>query len=334
MRRAGLGVALLALVGCHGPAPNPTAPSTPPSAPVAAVFLTPNTWTFPEGGGSLEIVITTSASVSGSGVAPNIPVALRTTSGSLSTDAVTTDFTGHARVTWSGTAGATITAQAGDLVATSRITIAEPPVIPPLPPRPPEPPIPPPGPGALIVDIIFETAPPLVADAPIRFSALVREFGGIDVPVASYAWNMAGSRTPTASTRVVTTSYAAPGNYLVELVAHSQDGRAGRSQLKFEVFGPTTPFALAVTVAPPNAAAGEPITFTATLSPLQPPDTQITLSWDFEEDGGVDETTTLSAAGNSSVLHAYPVSGTYTTRVVARAPDGRFTVARVTVTVR
>lgn len=78
---------------------------------------------MPAGGGALEVIIRTSANTVGNTPAAHVTVALTASSGTLSESSTVTDATGHARVTWSGTSSATITARAGEVAGTSAIRV-------------------------------------------------------------------------------------------------------------------------------------------------------------------------------------------------------------------
>jgi hypothetical protein len=115
-------------------APNgPTSPTSPPTQAVPSVdeiHITPAVGQLPAGGGSVEIIVETIA-LKPYAAAPRVSVALQASGGDLSASAVTTDATGHARVTWTGTTSATITAQAGSITAETALTVFVPPPTPP-----------------------------------------------------------------------------------------------------------------------------------------------------------------------------------------------------------
>ena len=192
--------------GCHGIEPNPTSPSSAPRSPVAAtaiqIVVMPGE--LPIGGGTATLQISTVAS-GGTVVAPGVAVALRVDGGELSTAGVTTDATGHARLTWTGTHAATVTADAGTLSASTPIRVAAPVVLPPdVPPtRPPAPPAPeplppqPPAPPALTVTV-SPNPRQLTVGFPTRLTADVTGFQSGET-VLAYQWDWAGGAVFTAN---------------------------------------------------------------------------------------------------------------------------------------
>jgi hypothetical protein len=126
IRLAALVVAL-ACSGCTGDgpaAPTPLPPPAPAAGSAVAIFLTPNTWDLPRGGGELLLTVATAASAAGNVSALHVVVTLTTTEGALSVGEIQTDATGHALVTWTGTRSAIVTARAGDTIGTAQIRVA------------------------------------------------------------------------------------------------------------------------------------------------------------------------------------------------------------------
>ena len=193
-------------VACGEIPPGPTAPDT--QAVVATVTptrvsLVVSPGTLPAEGGTARIFIETGA---GTIAAPNVTVRLSTTAGELSPLEVTTDGTGHATVTWSGTTAATVTAAAGNLTGTAAINLLPPP--PPAVPDRTPPPAPTPAPTPTpdptpTVQFPVVTLTPSVATVPtggtITFTAAVTNLNAGDT-VAFYSWNLDGNTTPEATT--------------------------------------------------------------------------------------------------------------------------------------
>ncbi len=116
----------LILAGCHDIPPNPTSPTPGTGALVTptAIQIVVIPGQLPVGGGTAEINIATTAA-NGTAVAPAVEVRLSVDGGELSVTNVTTDRTGHAKVTWTGTNGATVTAEAGALTKTVTIVVTD-----------------------------------------------------------------------------------------------------------------------------------------------------------------------------------------------------------------
>lgn len=199
-RRSGIIViACLLAAGCHGIQPNPTSPSAVVTSPVTptAIQIVVTPGELPIGGGTATLVISTVAS-SGTVVAPGVTVSLRVDGGELSTSNVTTDETGHARLTWTGTKKATVTAESGSLTNTATIGVNEPvvfppdtppaprPTPPPLPPQPPQPPQP--DPLTLSVTPVPQQ---VVVNTPVTLTATVGKLQPGEV-VLAYNWDWNG----------------------------------------------------------------------------------------------------------------------------------------------
>lgn len=308
------------------PTPQPGPPPTPATA--AAIFLAPDSWDMPVGGGALEVIVRTAANTVGNAPAAHVTVALATSSGTLSASSVVTDGTGHARVTWSGTSSATITATANDVVGTSRIRVASPAPTPPPVPAPGPSPGPGPGPSPeptppasrLLVDIF---ASPRGGDAttPITFTARVLTNDGSPTGALTYAWNFGDGTTSTEASP--THLFRPADHWTVTLRVTSADGRTGGNQIDVVIGaapGPPPPPAPVVTTtlsaAPASAAPGELVTFTATATPNSSAGAVTGYDWDFENDGMLDRTT-----ASASTTHAYPTIGTKTAKVTARSAN-------------
>lgn len=319
----------LLFAACTGRAP--TAPAEPPrppadGAPVQAIFLTPNTWTLPLGGGSLDIVIVTAGNTAGNVIAAHAHVTLTASSGTLSASEIETDGTGHAQVTWSGTRSATVRATAGELAADAAIRVTEDTTPPPPnpPPGPPGPPVPPPGADApLVVSIQPGSDPPLRADTVLRFIGIVTDPYGRQVSGVQYDWDFNGDGAvdtregPSASYR-----YAQPGDYVIALHAVAADGRSGRATLRIGVALP--PLLVRVTATPNPVAANALVTITATVSGPAP----VSMQWDLDGDGIIDLDNV-----QGSTLRRYP-AGVYTVLVTVQSADGQTTTGSVTLTVQ
>ena len=320
----------LALTACSDSSPTtPTPPAPGPAAGTAVrVTLTPNDWQLPASGGAVELTIATVANDVGSLVAANVPVTLGASSGSLSVAQVTTDATGHARVTWSGTTAATITARAGEVegIATIRIASNNPPPPSPGPnPGPGIPPGPTPGPAnALIVDIFPE---PRGGDAstPIHFNIRVFAADGSAIGPLTYAWDFGDGTTSTEATP--THLFRPADHWTVTLKVTEAGGRVAQASVDIVVGATPSPnVAVTMTATPSTIEAGQSVTFNARTQPNSTSGPVTSYAWTFG-DGGTATTTVPTTS------HTYTGPGTMTARVTATTTNGTSGSAQATVTV-
>lgn len=337
MRRVALLASFLTLVACTGRSPSAPTPEPAPleSGTAAAVFLTPNSWELPPGGGSLDLVIATAASAIGNVVAAHVPVTLRASSGSLSETEPRTDATGHARVTWTGTSSATITARAGEVEGIATIlvrtdTAAPPPPSPnpnpnpvpnppnPAPPAPNPRPAPPglPGPaGDLRATIIASPANP-DANQTVTFSVVLSSVTGAPIPaIVKYAWDVNGDRLPDRSEASPTATYTTAGPVSVDLEVHTADNRAVQTQLLLNV-GAEPALTATLAAAPSSAVLGQTITLTATATPTGNVGI-LSYDWDVDGNGSIDQTTAANTTTTS-----YATIGTKSPKVTATGSRG------------
>jgi hypothetical protein len=332
VRGVAAAVLLGALVSCSES--SPAAPSEPPAPPppgtAAAVFISPNSVDLPAGGGSLELVIATSANDLGSVVAGNVQVTLGASSGELSNTEPRTDSTGHARVTWTGTSSATIVARAGDAVGQSAIRVAGgPPPTNPNPnpnpnpgpnpnPNPPPGPTPPPNPNPPAPDNgvrVFWTASPAapVAGEPVTFSATVTSRP--DAPVATYAWDFNADGVTDDTSATPTHTFTAAGPHGVSVTVTLADGRTASDAGGLTVApAPAATIATTLSATPTSVAPGDTVTLTATATPNSTAGTVTSYEWDFDNNNTVDRTT----AGPSTTT-TYSTIGTKTAKVTAKS---------------
>jgi len=326
---------VLPIAACHGiqrstsPEPVAAAPAS-----VSAVTLSPDHWELPPGGGSLDLVITTTGNTAGNVAAPHVVVLLRTSGGTLSASSVETDFTGHARVTWSGAASATITAEAADILATSRITVRDGsgPFPPPVPPPPPGDPTPG-DPAALIVSL-YPVYGPVVATVPVTFAGAARDYTGALVPDATYDWDFNGDGVVdrSGSDRAPVVTFPSAGRFVILLVAHAPDGRAGRGQYAIDILPAGGPIAATLTASSVDVRGGEPVTLRVTITPPVPMPGTIRCDWNLGTTGA---TTTTIADGVSELTTTFPsLVSVQTVTATVTTPDGRTASAIVKITVR
>lgn len=313
----------LPALACHSSPTGPNGPAAPAPPSLAAIFLTPDRWDLPPAGGSLELVVETSATATGGSVVPNVTVAVRASSGTLSADSVQTDFSGHARLTWTGKSSATVTAQSGDVVASStiRVTASTDPN-PPNPPGPPTPPAPPHEPGILNVSLFAEYGP-VVAGVPVRLNGIALDGARGTPPGVRYDWDFNGDGTFERSgddSRPFAT-FPTSGRYTIVLRALAPDGRVGSGQIGLDVLPGNTGFTAALTVSNDGPKANQETTFTVTISPPRPSVDPIQCVWSSSV-SGVLGTTTLTD-GFSTFTRGFSTSGTHVITATVTTPDGR-----------
>lgn len=336
MRRVtrSLALGLLLAIGCRGSLPAaPTPQQVPPAVAAAAIFLTPNSWDLPAGGGSLELTIVTAGNAGGNVVAPNVDVALSASSGVLSDASPRTDSTGHATVTWTGTSSATVVARAGDIQSAAAIRVpGTPPPPPPSSPHgPPPPPTPPPPPkpptpeNGVSVTIAVTPEYPVVGE-PALFTAIVTTQPAS--PVAAYAWDFDGGAIDDTGASAVWT-FRVPNVNLVTLTVTTADGRTTTQVGRIIVLPAPTPTILTTLSATPDTVApGGSVALTATATPNSSAGSVTSYQWDFDGNGTIDQTTPGASTSTS-----YATVGTKTVKVTARSATASGTAsASVTVT--
>lgn len=348
MRRWVLGPSLvLLLAGCSKSAA-PTAPTptpTPTGPAVEDIRVTPSLATLPAAG-SVDVMVETVA-LHPFAAAPRVQVALSASSGSLSATDVTTDATGHARVTWTGTTSATITARAADIVGTGTVTVQNtaPPTPTPTPtptpsPSPtPEPtptpspsptptPTPAPAPrpaGDLVATIVAAPANP-DADQAVTFSVSLASTTGAAVPaIAATTWDLNGDQLPDHFEASPSASYPA-GTVTVLLEVITTDSRSVLAALPLTI-NPTPALAATLSATPSSVQLGDPVTLTASVTPTGNVGT-LSYAWDVDGNGSTDLTTTTPTTTTS-----YSTIGTKTPKVKVTSSRGATASASGTVSV-
>jgi hypothetical protein len=237
MRRCGTLLLLLILAACEGPLypVSPDIQTSSTSATPTRLTLLISPAELPEGGGTASVFVETS--VDGQRAAPRVRVGLTTSAGTLEPSDVTTDETGHARVTWTGSRAAIVVASAGHLVTQADIRLAQPFVLPPTsvpPPAPPAPtpdPVPTPTPTPPAVEVSLQ---PSTGSAPrninITFFATVMPATlQPNESVVAYLWDFQNDGTVDATTTTTARAfgYATHGVYTAKVTALTSLGREG-----------------------------------------------------------------------------------------------------------
>jgi PKD repeat protein len=143
------------------------------------------------------------------------------------------------------------------------------------------------------------------AGQPVTFSgSAMGAFAGLNL---TYQWNFGDGASGTG--QVITHPYAAPGTYPVTLVVTSTTGQTGSATTTATIGGSgVLPGAVQVSAGGPyTGGAGQPITFTATVSGALNP----TVQWDFG-DG--------ATAGGPTAMHTYAMAGAYTVTLTVSTP--------------
>jgi PKD repeat protein len=338
-------LALVGLVGvvaaaCNGISPNPTSPIV-PAVPVAAtqIQMVFSPGELPSGGGTAEISIATTAG-NGATVAPQVPVHLSVDGGELSTADVTTDGTGHATLTWTGTHGATVTAQAGTLSTSTSIRVTDPTEFPkpppptrtpsprppePAPPTPPPPPPPPPVPSNGVT-VSFSVSPQVpTAGEPATFSVAVASRP--DSPVVAYAWDFTEDGGTDSTSATPSFTFTSNGRRTVSVRITVADGRSTTDVGGVTVGAEPIPSVLTTIAAAPTAGGlGDTIAFTASASSNSSAGPIVSYVWEFGGGGGPDQTTAGPGASTT-----YSTIGSKTVRVTARTANGTSGTSTTTV---
>lgn len=245
MRTLTLSVVLLALVGCHGIEPTPTSPApTARSNAAAKLAIVISPGELPIGGGS-AVVRVEALGLDGFGVAT--AVALTASAGTLATDSVMTDSTGHATAAWSGTKTATIRGMAGELAASSTVPVREPTVFPPNPTPPPLPvptptPIPTPAPTPPPLSVSLMAFPDRVQVGYVLNVTATAAHLNPDESVMAYQWNWEwdGKTTTTFAETSISDSrshiYSADGIKPIRVQILTSSGRTVSGTLNVVVY--------------------------------------------------------------------------------------------------
>jgi hypothetical protein len=319
----------LMAAACEGPAPNPPSPLAPSAASAAIptrINIVVSPAELPPGGGTAIVRIETVAGTSQA--APNARVALSASAGELEASEVTTDSTGHAQVSWSGTTSTTITARYGEIEATGRISIVVPNALPPpSQPRPPAPVPPPPPPPPVVLSATINSTPanPTTLDV-VTLTVQLQNSDGSAVPaIATYAWT--GVQAGQATVASPAQTFPA-GTNAVGVTVTTADGRTLQATANVSAVRPTLSATLSsdATLATP-AKVGVPVTFT--VSPVNLDGDLITsVQWDFMPGAGDNiATVALTTPFTYSASNVYAVTATITTNT------GRSATATLSLTV-
>ena len=143
----------------------------------------------------------------------------------------------------------------------------------------------------LNVNLSVSDSPATVAEV-VAFTATAT---GTSVPIASYTWNF-GDNTPSVTTsgNTVTHVYSTPDTYTVTVSVVTTEEGTGSTQITLVVV--PLQIEVTLTISPLTANSGQPVTFTATVTPASVVITRY--DWDF---GNIDGDTT-STTGRTTTF--------------------------------
>jgi PKD repeat protein len=270
-----------------------------PAASRVEVFATPAS--LPSGGGIAQIL---GIAYDGSGNRlPSVQMSFSTTTGTLSSNTVTTDGAGEARVLLTTTLEATVTATvvtAGDkaVTGTVKVTLR----------------------SAPTVGIVVGTATP-TAGQPVSFTFNVTAgTGGAAVRTAVVSFGDGSGQTlSTTGTTVASHTYAQAGSYTVTATATDAAGESGVATAGV-VVAEATPINVVLSHSPASPTTYSTVTFTTAVTPTTAPVARY--EWDFG-DGG----TRITSGG--STTHVYDKIGLKVVRVRVVLTDGRSATAEI-----
>ena len=167
----------------------------------------------------------------------------------------------------------------------------------------------------------------LTADPPraavgdvVAFTATV---SGSTAPIERYEWDFGDDARVTTSGNAVSHVYEAAGTRVATVRAMDRDGQTGVGRTTVEVT-PRAPLNVNLTANPPQAAVGDTVVFTATVSGSTVPVARY--EWDFGDD--------VQVTTNGNVVnHVYEAAGTHAATVRAVDRDGRVADGQATVEV-
>jgi PKD repeat protein len=265
------------------------------SAAVAGIGLSASPPSLPAAGGSSTI--SAQANDSSGNALSGIPVTFSTNAGSLSIAVVSTDSTGVARTILTTGKTAEVTASAGVSSTSGTTTTTAP---------------------SNKITVTVNVAPTVVfsaftpspgtAGAPVSTTLTITPASGISIRNVVVNFGDGSSRTLGAVSGAVplTHTYDSPGTYSVTATVTDANGETFNGVAQVSVGMPS------VTIGVQQEDPGDPVTFTATMTPAVNVDHY---EWDFGD--GTGRSTTAN-----STSHNYPAPGPYTVSVTAVLPEG------------
>ena len=275
------------------------------AAAVASVRLTARPGSLPPGGG--EAALAAVVLDADQNPVPNVRVAFGTTAGTLRQGVATTDGDGEARTVLRTTATAEVTASAGGAEAVATVTVDAP----------------------TTITITPTPATPVAGQAVSFALTLVNEARAVRAVTIDFGDGQ--SRTLGAVTAAtVTHTYREAGAYTVTVTATDAAGHVASSSVDIVVApAPTIPVTLSA--APAEPVAGQPVTFTVTVTPPAGAPAVREVVIDFGDGSAAASLGALS--GSRTVAHVYATQGTYIATATVTDGAGRQSAASLGVTV-
>ena len=269
-------------------------------AAAAQVVLAASPSTVSAQGGSATLVALVTDEA-GNGL-PGVPVQFSTSAGTLSRSTVTTSGDGTARTRLTTTREATVTASAGGnqsdpvtvgVAAAPTVLVAADTDTPDV--------------GEIVTFTVTVSPGAAGTAGPVPASAAIRR---VSIEFGDGQKQALGALSGTTT---VTHTYQSVGTKFVTVMARDAAGQTTSVSMVLTV-QPLGVLSVILTASDSSPAVGEPVTFTATVTPAEASITEF--QWSFGD--GTSSTTTGGATS-----HAYNDDGTYTATVTVRATDGR-----------
>ena len=275
------------------------------AAAVASVRLTTSPGSLPPGGGDATLA----ALVLDAGQSPlrNVRVAFSASAGTLRDSRATTDARGEARTVLRTTATAEVTASAGEAEAAATVTVDAP----------------------TAITITPSPATP-VAGQPVSFAvSLVNETHAVRSVTIDFGDGESRALGAVAAATVSHT-YRKAGAYTVTVRATDVGGHVASSSIVVEVAEPPA-IQVALSAAPAEPVAGQPVTFTVTVAPPAGAPAVRSVVMDFGD--GSDNESLGALSGTRTFAHVYATPGSYIATATLTDAAGRRSAASVGVAV-
>jgi len=180
--------------------------------------------------------------------------------------------------------------------------------------------------GAPVANFTSSPTAPVVGEVVVFDSSSSTVASGRTI--VDYAWNF-GDDTPiiTGNQRIISHTYARPGNFIVNVVITDNTGATGQKSAPVPV-GSGNPVPV-ITFSPSTGTTATVIAFSSSGSTTSNGATITSYAWNFGDPG--------SGGSNNSALsnpnHTFSAAGTYTVRLTITDSLGRVGTATVTITI-
>jgi PKD repeat protein len=181
--------------------------------------------------------------------------------------------------------------------------------------------------GAPVANFTSSPTSPVVGEAVVFDSSSSTVASGRTI--TNYAWNF-GDDTPiiTGNQRIISHTYARPGNFIVNVVITDNTGATGQKSAGVPV-GSGDPVPV-ITFSPSTAVAGAVIGFSSAGTKTFGGATITSYSWNFGDPAATFDPN-VSAVANPT--HRFSAAGTYTVRLTVTDSQGRISTVTVSVTI-